>query len=105
MRNRIPSRLLSIAYDDFGNRFCLSLGPPDCGHVLFWDHEEEADDDEDPTESNLYHVADTFAEFWNRMEPIDPDVYLAELEARRAAETKPPQRDSGSPPHTNGKSQ
>jgi cell wall assembly regulator SMI1 len=78
MFDRIFKHHVSIAIDDCGNRFCLSLGPSDFGSVYFWDHEEEADDDEDPSERNLYLVADSFTGFWQRMEPIGRDEYLAE---------------------------
>ncbi|MGD9724270.1 MAG: SMI1/KNR4 family protein [Pirellulales bacterium] len=78
MRGRWPERLLSIAVDDFGNAFCLSLGPPDYGSVYFWDHELEAPEGEGPTEDNLYLLGNSFSEFWNRLEPIDRDTYLAE---------------------------
>ena len=99
MKDRWPSRFIAIAIDDFGNRFCLSLGPPDAGSVYFWNHEEEADEGEEPTELNLYHLADSFAEFWERMEPIDSDIYLAEKEAELNREPEPPQspRANGAP--------
>ena len=99
---RWPARFLSIAIDDCGNRFCLSLGEPDCGSVYFWDHEEEAEDDEEPTELNLYHLADSFGEFWNRIEPIDRDSYLAEKDAQRAKESEPPRARRPPEPQTNG---
>ena len=77
MQGRIFSHHLSIAIDGLGNRYCVSLGPSDFGCVYFWDHEEEADEGEDPSELNLYLVADSFTELFSRMEPIDPDKYLA----------------------------
>ncbi len=101
MRGRWPSRLLSIAIGDCGDRFCLSLGPPDAGRIYFWDHEEQAEEDEEPTELNLYHVADSFTEFWNHMEPIDPDEYLAETDSPVDAESRPLRSDVPPPP-TNG---
>jgi hypothetical protein len=84
------------AIDDCGNRFCLSIESPDFGSVYFWDHEEE--EGEEPTELNLYHVADSFAEFWNRMEPIDPDEYLAETDSPIDAESQRPSSDVPPPP-------
>ncbi len=78
MRGRWPSRFLSIGIDDCGNHFCLSLGAPDFGNIYWWFHEAEADEDEEPTELNLHLVAGSFSEFWDRMEPIDRDEYLAE---------------------------
>jgi cell wall assembly regulator SMI1 len=78
MRGRWPRRFIAIAIDDFGNQFCLSLGEPDYGRVYFWNHEEEAEEDEEPTEFNLYPIADSFAEFWELVEAIDKRTYLAE---------------------------
>jgi hypothetical protein len=79
------------------------LKAPDYGAVFLWDHEEEAEDDVEPTETNLYHVADSFAEFWERIEPIDPDVYPAQKKRERESRTK---QRGGSPrePEANGQS-
>jgi hypothetical protein len=104
MSGRWPSRLLSIAIDDGGNRFLLSLGPPDFGAIYYWDHEEEAEEDEEPTELNLYHVAGSFAEFWGRIEPIDRDVYLAEREREFEKRGRQTHRDSTGQAETNGDS-
>ena len=93
MRDRWPTRLISVAIDDCGNRFCLSVEPPDFGSVYFWDHEEEVEEGDQPTELNLYHVADSFVEFWNRMEPINPDEYLAEADSPIDAESQQPSSD------------
>ncbi|WP_412540077.1 hypothetical protein R8Z50_30310 [Longispora sp. K20-0274] len=35
----------------------------DAGEVVFWDHEEEAEEGQPATRTNLYHVSDSFAEF------------------------------------------
>jgi hypothetical protein len=101
MRGRWPSRLLSIAIGDCGDRFCLSLGPRDAGRIYFWFHEEEAEEDEEPTELNLYPLANSFAEFWERIEPIDPDEFLAEADSPMDAESQRPSSDVP-PPTTNG---
>jgi hypothetical protein len=78
MRGRWPKRFISIARDECGNRFCLSLERPDRGTIYLCDHEEEAEQDEEPTERNLYRVAGSIEEFWNLMVPIDPDEYMRE---------------------------
>ena len=88
MLGRWPARFLAIAIDGFGNRFLLSLGMPDYGDVYFWDHEQEADEGEPPTEDNLNLVAHSFAEFWYQVEPLDPNEYL------RSEEHFNPERDS-----------
>ena len=41
------------ADDEYGNLFCVSLRDSDHGSVWFWDHEQEAGDNQPPTESNL----------------------------------------------------
>jgi hypothetical protein len=97
MRGRWPDRFLSIAIDDGGNRFLLSVDAPDYGSVWYWDHEQEAEEDEEPTEENLYHVADSFADFWERIEPIDRDVYLAEIEREQPARKEPPPAGEADP--------
>ena len=102
MAGRWPNRLLAFAIDGFGNFFCLSLESPDCGTVYFWDHEQESEENEEPTELNLYHLADSFTEFWELIEQIDRDAYLAEkgFGSDSAAQDTP---SNSQPPHeTNG---
>jgi cell wall assembly regulator SMI1 len=62
---RMPSNIIPIASDPFGNRICISISGEDCGHVYFWDHEREADPDEDevPDYSNLHLIATSFDQF------------------------------------------
>ncbi len=79
MAGRWPSRFLSIAIDDCGKHFLISLDPAELGAIDFWDHEQEAEEGEEPREDN--HVADSFDEFCERMEPIDMDAYLSEKQA------------------------
>ncbi|MGD9724271.1 MAG: SMI1/KNR4 family protein [Pirellulales bacterium] len=102
MRGRRPERCLCFAIDGCGNAFCLSLGSPDYGSVYFWDHEEEAPEGDGPTEDNVYHLADSFTGFWNRMEPIDPDVYFAEITARGNSEDPAPEPNSPRRSEING---
>ena len=75
-RGRWPDRFLAIAIDSFGNAFCLSLAETDAGTIYFWDH--EAAPVEPGSEHNLFPLANSFAEFWYLMEPIDRDEYLRE---------------------------
>ena len=81
-RGRIFPGHLSIAIDSFGNRFCLALGAEDYGTVYFWDHDCEADEGEDPSYDNLARLADSFTDLWVRMEPWDPEAFLAELDGQ-----------------------
>jgi len=63
-RGRLPVRFLPIAFDPFGNLICLSLSGDDRDAVYFWDHELEANEDEDPeTMPNTYVIADNFQAF------------------------------------------
>lgn len=103
MRGRWPTRFLSIAIGDCGDRFCLSLGPPDYGSVYFWNHEQESEDDEEPTELNLYYLAESFTEFWKRIELIDRDEYLAEKGFDLDTNGEP-RSESPQPPSGNGES-
>ncbi|MGH3738914.1 MAG: SMI1/KNR4 family protein [Micromonosporaceae bacterium] len=61
--NRVPGWLLPVASDEYGNLFCVSLRDTDKGSVWFWDHEEEADSGELPTEENLSRKADSWTAF------------------------------------------
>ncbi len=69
--SRVPAWLLPVAYDDGGNLYAVSLRPEDFGSVWFWDHEEEADEGEPPSEDNIELVSK------------DWDGFLKGLEARR----------------------
>jgi len=104
MRGRWPDRLMSIAIDDCGDRFCLSLDSPNYGAVYYWDHELEAEEGEEPTESNLTYLASSFSEFWERIEPIDRDAYLAEQESKVEENAKCSNSVPKPPWHTNGAS-
>jgi hypothetical protein len=73
MTSRWPERFLSIGCDSFGNEILLSLSPPDRGSVYFWNHEEEAEEGEEPYEDNLYLIADSFTRFWLCIEPVEPE--------------------------------
>jgi hypothetical protein len=79
--DRIPKELLPIGDDPGGNVICLSIRGKTMGHVFFWDHEEEAD--EDPTWENVHLIANSFNEFLNILyEYVNPD----ETELDRACE-------------------
>jgi len=62
-RDRVPSWLLPVADDDTGNLYTISLRPQDFGSVWFWDHEEEADEREPPSEGNIAFKAGSWAGF------------------------------------------
>lgn len=62
-KNRIPSDLIPIAVDPGGNLICLSIMGKDAGKVYFWDHENEAGENEEPWDKNIYPVSAHFDEF------------------------------------------
>jgi SMI1-KNR4 cell-wall len=77
-RDRMPSWCLPFA-DSGGDWLCLSLREEDRGKVLFWFHEEEADEGEPATDRNLYVIEAGFDAFLNGLRPIDDvDVEIDE---------------------------
>lgn len=66
---RVPDWLLPVARDEYGNLFAVSLRDEDRGSVWFWDHEQEVDEDEAPTEDNLTRVAGDWPAFLQSLRP------------------------------------
>jgi cell wall assembly regulator SMI1 len=60
---RVPAWLLPVAQDAYGNLYAISLRPKDLGSVWFWDHEEEADEGEPPSEENITWKAESWTAF------------------------------------------
>lgn len=78
-KGRMPSTLIPIADAEGGNLLCLCMDQRENGSIYYWDHEEETHEDEGPTRSNLYKIADSFGDFWKLMEKFDPsEVELKE---------------------------
>jgi hypothetical protein len=67
---RVPSWLLPVARDVYGNLFTISLRDSDQGSVWFWDHEEEADEDEPPSEENVTYKATDWLTFLDGLTPL-----------------------------------
>ena len=67
---RVPTWLLPVADDEYGNLFAVSLRPEDKGSVWFWDHEGEADEGEPPREDNLTYKAEDWPSFLNGLQPV-----------------------------------
>jgi cell wall assembly regulator SMI1 len=67
---RVPSWLLPIARDEYGNLYTLSLREPDFGSIWFWDHEEEADEGDPPSEENIELKAGSWNEFFAGLQPV-----------------------------------
>ncbi|GHO97304.1 hypothetical protein KSF_073520 [Reticulibacter mediterranei] len=68
--NRVPAWLLPVARDEYGNLFAISLRSEDLGSVWFWDHEEEADEGEPPTEDNIERKASDWLSFLDSLQPL-----------------------------------
>jgi hypothetical protein len=66
--DRVPYWLLPVASDLSGNLFAVSLRDEDNGSLWFWDHEEEADEDEPPTEANI--KAPDWPTFLGSLQPL-----------------------------------
>ncbi len=62
---RMPSYMIPIAHDPFGNAICLSCGEQDYGYIYFWDHELESGeiDLEDSKFENLSYISDSLGSF------------------------------------------
>jgi hypothetical protein len=60
---RVPNKMVPIARDPGGNLILIGLAGEVEGKVYFWDHEEEADDDEEPDMTNVYLISDNFDDF------------------------------------------
>lgn len=66
--NRIPKELISIADDPCGNQICLGIKGKHFNKVYFWDHENEAmEANQEPWWDNVYLIANTFADFINKL--------------------------------------
>jgi hypothetical protein len=61
-KKRVPTDLIPIAVDPGGNLICLTIRGDNQGKLYFWDHEEEADESEQPSYKNIYLIANSFNE-------------------------------------------
>ena len=57
-KGRIPEGFLIIAHDPGGNLILLGVTNDQRG-IYFWDHEMEAEDDEEPSFKNMHFVTET----------------------------------------------
>ncbi len=62
--DRIPPGMFPIADDPGGNLVLMSLRPESRENIFFWDHNEEAEEEEPATLENLYFIAGNFSEFF-----------------------------------------
>lgn len=82
---RYPSEFLPVGEDPGGNLVLIQWRGDDVGSIHFWDHEEEADEDEPATHRNLTRISDGFAAYLEELEPYElPEEDLAMIaELRR----------------------
>ena len=64
VRQRMPSNLVPIASDPFGNLVCISVDGKDLGYIYFWDHEKE---EESANYNNVFLLARSFNDFLDRL--------------------------------------
>jgi hypothetical protein len=57
--NRLPKRILAIAYAAGGNLVCLRTSD---GLIYLWDHEKEANEGEEPRYENMTRLARSFSD-------------------------------------------
>jgi len=72
-RARLPSGFLPIGDDPGRNLIAIAASGPDAGSIWFWDHELEADEDEEPTRDNMVRMTATLSEFIAGL-TLDPDA-------------------------------
>ena len=60
-KGRIPKGFLIIAHDPGGNLILLGVSEGQKG-LYFWDHEMEAEDDEEPSYENMHFITTSFEE-------------------------------------------
>jgi len=68
--DRIPTRMFPIAHDPGGNLILLVVSGKDKNKIYFWDHEEEAEEGEPPTEDNLTLISNSFTAFLNSLDNL-----------------------------------
>lgn len=62
-RDRLPDEVFPFGCDPGGDLLGIVTHGERAGQIWFWDHEEEAEEDEAPGWDNLYYVAPDFAAF------------------------------------------
>lgn len=67
-KDRIPKNMLPFGDDPAGNLFLMRLDDGESyGNIYFWDHENEADVEEEPSYANVHFIAHTFDEFLSKL--------------------------------------
>ncbi len=68
----LPPQFLAIAEDAGGNLVCLGIQGKHRGHIYFWDHEDELDEDGKSKldMSNMYLLAKDLNSFLDKLMPL-----------------------------------
>lgn len=83
---RYPREYLPIGEDAGGSLVLIKLTRDDYGSIHFWNHEEESDEDEPQTHSNITRISDSFAAYLEELEPCElPDEDSAWVDEYRRA--------------------
>ncbi|MRV75986.1 hypothetical protein GJ700_30160 [Duganella sp. FT92W] len=63
-----PRGMLPFGDDPAGNLYLVKISPGDSyGSIFFWDHENEADLEEQPNFDNIHFISQTFDNFLNEL--------------------------------------
>jgi hypothetical protein len=60
---RVPDDMIPVAYDPYGNQFCVGIEGKRFGKIYFWDLEEESEEEDGEYYENTYQLAASFDEF------------------------------------------
>ncbi len=82
---RIPKSTIPIAADESGNLIVMSLEEVRFGSVYFWDHELEVEDEVLERSPNITPLANTFSEFFKKLEIIQPKKIVVSQAEKDAA--------------------
>jgi hypothetical protein len=67
--DRFCHNVLPIAYAEGGNFVCIAIGEK--AGVYFWDHEYETEGDKSATWGNMFRLASTFSDFFEKIHKFD----------------------------------
>ncbi|MBC8059077.1 MAG: SMI1/KNR4 family protein [Clostridiaceae bacterium] len=71
---RIPQKCIPIAQAEGGNLLCMNLDSDKFGYIYYWDHDEELNFEIGEIKiENLYFVATSFREFFEKIKPYDTE--------------------------------
>jgi hypothetical protein len=126
MRSTLPTDVISIAVDTFGNEICLAIRGKNRGKVYFWDHEgapervdirakypmiqfkphvtpQEPIKDDWPGHPDLTLIADSFAKFLDSFHDFDDEEAPAKPAKAKPAKAKPAAKQPGKKPRKSSK--